>query len=93
MLKVLLGDVHTMHRQPAFSAAAAKGAWGWPGRPKSAWISSATTKTSWSAQTRAMASSSAGVQTRPTGLCGLQRMNMRAPEETTASSNAATSNV
>ena len=76
---VLLGAVQTTVSSADSGQAMMNGVCRFPGRMRSLWISSATTFTPCSRQIRPISASSAGVQTRPTGLCGLQRMNSLTP--------------
>ncbi len=76
-LKVLLGAIRVMVRRSISGASEAIGTWRWPPKSRSQWISSAMIGMSRSRQIRAIPASSSRVKTRPTGLCGLQRMNAR----------------
>ena len=58
----------------------------WPGNTSGAWISSENTRPPCRSTTAAIASISPAVRTRPTGLCGLQRISRPAPAANAASS-------
>ncbi len=91
-LKVLLAEKKVMGL-PSPSHRDAAETWVWPGKMRSWWISSAITRTRCRRQQSSMAASSSRVQTRPTGLWGLQRRKKSGFSFRMVSSKAAMSTV
>ena len=78
-LKVLLGAVQLTTLSANSGHASSISRYSLPGQLKSQWISSATMTVPYFPQISPIRRSSSADQMRPTGLCGLQRMNSLTP--------------